>query len=199
MFVVPERRSHQENPAMTSDSFHISARELRGKQSVRATFKLPDETIDLLKTAAEHLGVKQKSLLDQLVEDREVLSKVAEGGRRTLKSETTRRQKTFVLSRRALAMLDEIAARHGIARDRLLECSVQRLIPFVQAEKEKQKNRTELFVDITAFLDKGHRLLRRTESLLDKDDRFRLKIEKLVGHVERTIGEMEALILVKKN
>ncbi|MBE0582312.1 MAG: hypothetical protein IH612_00965 [Desulfofustis sp.] len=184
---------------MTSDPFHLSARELRGKQSVRATFKLPDETIDLLKTAAEHLGVKQKSLLDQLVEDREVLSKVAEEGRQTLKSDATRRQKTFVLSRRALAMLDEMATRHGIARDRLLECSVQRLTPFVQAEKEKQKKRMELFVDIATFLDKGHCLLHKTESLLDKDDRLRQKIEKLVGQVERTIGEMEALIVLNKS
>jgi len=183
---------------MISDPLHISARELRGKQSVRATFRLSDETIELLKTAADQLGVKQKSLLDQLVDNHEVLAQVALEGRRTGKSDMPRRQKTFVLSRKALAMLDEISAKHGIARDLLLECSVQRLIPFVQAEQEKQKNRSQLFVDITAFLDTSRSLLQKTEALLDSDDRMRLKIEKMVTQVEKAIGEMAALLPVKK-
>lgn len=183
---------------MISDPLSISARELRGKQSVRATFRLPDDTIELLKTAAEHLAVKQKSLLDQLVENRQMLDKVAQEGRVAEKSDVPRRQKTFVLSRKALAMLEEISARHGVARDLLLECSVQRLIPFVQAEQEKQKNRSRLSVDITIFLDTSRTLLQKSEALLDSDDRLRLKIEKMVTQVEKAINDMTGLLPVEK-
>jgi len=46
----------------------LNADALRGRQSVRATFRLPTEMVSLLSIAASHLGLKQKSLFDQLVE-----------------------------------------------------------------------------------------------------------------------------------
>jgi hypothetical protein len=183
---------------MASDPFHISARELRGKQSVRATFRLPDEVIELLKTAAEHLGVKQKSLLDQLVDDRDVLSKVAAECRRLDRNGVTRRQKTFVLSRKALAMLDEISTSHNIARDLLLELSVGRLAPFVLAEQEKQRNREALTLDVDRFAKSGRKLLNKAETLLERDDLLRLKIEKMIGHAEKSIGDMASFFPAKK-
>ncbi len=183
---------------MTPDPLQISADELRGKQSVRATFRLPDEVIELLKTAAEHLGVKQKSLLDQLVEDRSVLSKVAEEGRRWPKSELTRRQKTFVLSRRALDMLDEISASHGVARDLLLELSVGRLAPFVLDEQEKQRNRADLLTDIRSFLGDAQLLMQKADTMLERDDHFRIRLEKLIGQVEKSTSELENLVPIKK-
>ena len=57
----------------------LDANTLRGRQSVRATFRLPPPIIELLSIAANQLGIKQKSLFDQLVEDREVLEQVAAG------------------------------------------------------------------------------------------------------------------------
>ena len=53
---------------------------LKKKQSVRATFRLPDEIINLLSVVASQLGLKQKSLLDQLVEDKELLDQT--GGKK---------------------------------------------------------------------------------------------------------------------
>ena len=61
---------------MDSDEFSdgaqlkLSAKQLRGKQSVRATFRLSDQMIDLLKVAANHLEVQQKSLIDELVQNK---------------------------------------------------------------------------------------------------------------------------------
>ena len=46
----------------------IDADELKGRQSVRTTFKLPEKTINLLKISAKHLGIQQKTLLDQLID-----------------------------------------------------------------------------------------------------------------------------------
>ena len=52
---------------------NISFDELRMKQSVRTTFRLPKEIINLLGLIASQLGIKQKSLLDQLIEDASLL------------------------------------------------------------------------------------------------------------------------------
>ena len=43
--------------------------DLRGRQSVRATFKLSEGCIEAISIVAAHLGIKQKSLFDHLVED----------------------------------------------------------------------------------------------------------------------------------
>ena len=41
--------------------------DLRGKQSVRATFKLSQKTINAMSIVSVHLGIKQKSLFDHLM------------------------------------------------------------------------------------------------------------------------------------
>jgi len=41
---------------------------LRGRQSVRATFKLSAKAIEAMSIVAVHLGIKQKSLFDHLKE-----------------------------------------------------------------------------------------------------------------------------------
>lgn len=51
--------------------------DLRGRQSVRATFKLSEKAIDALSIVAIHLGIKQKSLFDQLINDTSSLSLIA--------------------------------------------------------------------------------------------------------------------------
>ncbi|RPI51694.1 MAG: hypothetical protein EHM49_06780, partial [Deltaproteobacteria bacterium] len=64
--------ANKENIILQSSGLTITAMGLRGKQSVRATFRLPDHIIKLLGMVASQLGLKQKSLFDQLVEDKEV-------------------------------------------------------------------------------------------------------------------------------
>ena len=56
---------------------HPSSADLRGKQSVRATFKLTEKAIEALSIVAVHLGIKQKSLFDHLLEDTRSLSAIA--------------------------------------------------------------------------------------------------------------------------
>jgi hypothetical protein len=81
-------------------SVSLSAEGLQGKQSVRKIFRLPDPTIKLLTAVAFQLGLKQKSLVDQLVEGEETLIEIIE---RSLKKDTQmdlnkRRQKTYALN-----------------------------------------------------------------------------------------------------
>ena len=57
---------------------HPTALDLRGRQSVRATFKLSPGAIEALSVVAAHLGIKQKSIFDHLIEDAQSLMLIAD-------------------------------------------------------------------------------------------------------------------------
>jgi hypothetical protein len=55
-----------------------SSGDLRGRQSVRATFKLSAQAIGILSIVSVHLGIKQKSIFDHLMEDGQSLTIIAQ-------------------------------------------------------------------------------------------------------------------------
>ncbi len=181
------------------DGLELSAEQLRGKQSVRATFRLSNQMIDLLKVAANHLEVKQKSLIDELVQSRETLDRVAGDVGDVEQLGTGRRQKTFVLSRYSLDLLDDISDKHNLSRDFLVELCISRLIPFVGAEQEKHEQRRQLISEVETYLKEGKKLLRKADKMLGPDDRFRLKLEKIVSITEQSVREMRKYVKEKKS
>ncbi|OKY76505.1 MAG: hypothetical protein BM485_04555 [Desulfobulbaceae bacterium DB1] len=172
----------------------ISAEGLKGKQSVRATFRLPIHIIDLLGIVAAHLNLKQKSLFDQLVEDVSVLDKVAKKAHEYSPENGERRQKTFVLSRRSLEVLDLVARQRNIPRDVLVEVSIQRLLPVIDAEQQKQKNRALLHKDMESYLAQGENLLRKAQTLLGEDDQVSEMMADIVGICAKKVSELESII-----
>ena len=60
-----------------------STLDLRGRQSVRATFRLSEECISAISILSTQLGIKQKSVFDHLMEDAQVLKNVARELRNT--------------------------------------------------------------------------------------------------------------------
>ena len=176
----------------------LSAHQLRGKQSVRATFRLSDQMIDLLKVAANHLEVKQKSLIDELVQNRETLDRVASESMGRRRQAERRRQKTFVLSRNSLTLLDDISNKYDLSRDQLIELCIGRLIPFVDAEQEKHEQRRQLIEDVDHYLEEGKKLLNKADSKLGTEDRFRLELEKIVQRTQRHLGELRKFVKDKQ-
>lgn len=146
------------------------AAELRGRQSVRATFKLSARAIEALSIVAVHLGIKQKSLFDHLIEDVQTLNVIAKEVEADGFKSLSRVQKTFVISRRTLASLDEISRQFRAPRDALVEYSIQRLLPVIQREREKHRRRKVLLVEIDRHFQQGVRLLERSVSELGEDD-----------------------------
>ena len=179
-------------------SIELSAQQLKGKQSVRATFRMSDQMIDLLKVAANHLEVQQKSLIDELVQSREMLDHIANESQEISQSEKERRQKTFVLSRNSLDLLDDISNKYNLSRDYLVEICISRLIPYVDAEQEKHKQRRELIKDVDNYLEEGKNLLMKADKMLGPDDRFRVKLERIINFTERNVGEMRKFVKEKK-
>ncbi len=182
-----------------TDILKLNAQLLREKQSVRATFSLPDQIIDLLKVAAKHLNVQQKSLIDQLVEDRISLENLAAAEQTGVNKNRERRQKTFVLSRGSLELLDEISRELETSRDYLIELSISRLIPFLDAEQEKHNRRRMLIVEVDRYLKRGRTLLDKADEMLSPDDKFRIKLEKIIKYSERTIEDMKKYIKEKES
>jgi len=182
----------------SNGSLELDARQLRGKQSVRATFRLSDQMIDLLKVAAAHLDVKQKSLIDELVQSRETLDQVANESLDVQQKSAERRQKTFVLSRNSLDLLDDISDKYDLSRDYLVELCISRLIPFVDAEQQKHEQRRCLIKEVESYLGDGKDLLEKADKLLDSDDRFRVKLEKLIHYTEHNVGELREFVKEKQ-
>ncbi len=172
----------------------ISLDDLRRKQSVRATFKLPQDVIDLLGLIAGQLGIKQKSLLDQLIEDKALLVRLAENNHQYLADEAARRQKTFVLSRSSLRAINDVAQKQKISRDALVEISIKRLLPVIESELEKHIIRKTLFKEMQNYLKTGEHLCEKARKLLGRDDALSDMLEKQVSLAERNISAVAAII-----
>ncbi len=147
-----------------------SSRDLRGRQSVRATFKLTARAIETMSAVSIHLGIKQKSLFDHLVDDIKALEVIAREVQTTKFDEPSRVQKTFVLSRRTLNSLELASVNFQTPRDALVEYSIQRLMPVITKEKEKHQKRKALLSRINGFLENGEQIMREAREWLGEED-----------------------------
>ena len=179
-----------ENTDCCAEILTLSADMLKGRQSVRATFKLPSQVIGLLSFAASQLGLKQKSLFDQLVEDHAFLEQVATGMEQYQPRQEKRKQKTFVVSRNALVALDSVAKTYGVPRDLLVEISIGRLLPVLNAELEKQKKRRQILVDLEAYFALGAALLEKTCHELGQSDPFCRQLQDVLVQSDRVVVEL---------
>ena len=168
--------------------------DLRGRQSVRATFKLSARAIEAMSIVSVHLGIKQKSLFDHLIEDAKSLSHIA----REIESKEfrglRRKQKTFVISRRTLSCLDDISKRFQAPRDALVEYSIQRLMPVIDQERERHRRRKETLNDMTAHLDEGLKILKKTKSLLGEDDPVFIRLSSAVKSMINAQANVSAFV-----
>ena len=157
------KQKAEEIARMTADS-------LRGKQSVRATFRLTENCIDAISIVAKQLGIKQKSLFDLLVEDTEFLEAIAREKQYTRMNQQVRVQKTFVISRRSLFSLDTISRDFEAPRDVLVEYSVQRLLPILEKERKKHQLRKAFMSSIDDHFKAGKGILKKIHDSIGPDD-----------------------------
>ena len=147
-----------------------SMMDLRGRQSVRATFRLSEACIDAITILSAQLGIKQKSVFDHLMEDAQVLKDMARELENIEMDRHERIQKTFVISRRSLSFLDSIASEYDAPRDSLVEYSVRRLLPIIVKEREKHEKRKELLAEMSNHFAEGEKLLSKADKMLGTDD-----------------------------
>ncbi|MEH0022721.1 MAG: hypothetical protein V6Z89_23935 [Desulfobacter sp.] len=168
--------------------------DLRGKQSVRATFKLSQKAIDAIGLVAIHMGIKQKSLFDHIIEDHSALDELARTIRVRQFKKIPRRQKTFVLSRKTIEALTTISETYNMPRDALVEYSVKKLESVIQSEKLRHEERKKLAREMTARFNQGTDLYRQATQILGADDPFCRRLEKVVVAMEKTRQDVDAFL-----
>jgi len=173
---------------------HPSSAELRGRQSVRATFKLTEKAIETISVLAVHLGIKQKSLFDHLIEDTGSLNTIAKDVNKGQFKTLDRVQKTYVLSRRTLSILDQISKHFAAPRDAIVEYSVHRLLPVIEREKEKHRIRKRLLYELNDHCRSGLSLLENARKLLGEDDPFCEKLESAVAACGSTTRDLSDFV-----
>ncbi len=167
----------------------LSIDELRGKQSVRTTFKLPQQLIDVLGVAASQFGIKQKSLLDQLIEEVDTVEMKSRCDAVGLK-DAEARPKTFVLSRNALNAINRIARQQKMSRDTVAEYSIIQLLPLMNEERKKHLVRKRINDEFHKLFDQGLSLLEETGRHLGEND---LLYEILDRQIEATKKHLDAM------
>ena len=174
----------------------ISFDDLRMKQSVRTTFKLPEEVINLLGLIAGQLGIKQKSLLDQLTEDSRLLIELAKEVNTTTSGKEKRQAKTFVISRSSLKSINEVAQKQKVPRDILVEISIKRLLPIIEGELEKHFKRKQILEEMKQLVEQGETLRNQAKQSLGEDDDIYEMIDNQIQLAKKNITT--AKIIIKK-
>lgn len=171
-----------------------SSSELRGRQSVRATFKLSEKAIDALSVVAIHLGIKQKSLFDHLLENTKSLNLIAQEIQTDKFVQLHRIQKTYVLSRKTLSCLDRASKNLDTPRDALVEYSIRRLLPLIAKEREKHQRRKEILKELSEYLKEGKKILRKSKEFLGKDDPVYDKFESAMTVLFNAYSNIESFV-----
>jgi hypothetical protein len=171
-----------------------SHRDLMGKQSVRATFKLSEACIAALQIVSTHLRIKQKSLFDHLMQDTDSLRSIARELGNRIPDRGNRIQKTFVVSRGALSSLDNISKDFSASRDALIEYSVRRLLPIISEERRKHGQHKKLVLKIESHYRKGEEILDLIRSSVGPDDPVAQRFEAVLGGYGNMLREMRGLI-----
>lgn len=167
---------------------------LRGRQSVRATFKLTEGCIDAISIVATHLGIKQKSLFDHLIEDIHSLSSIAGEIQNSKLRIQNRVQKTYVMSRKSLLSLEQVSKNYNAPRDSLVEFSVQRLLPIIARERERHEKRKEILAGITKHFNQGVKILHNISDLLGDDDPIFDRFATTMAVYQKSYEQIESYI-----
>ena len=168
--------------------------DLRGRQSVRATFKLSSGCIEAISIVAAHLGIKQKSLFDHLAEDAQSLRSIAREIQDAKPDKRSRIQKTYVISKRSLLSLEKVSKNFNAPRDALVEFSVKRLLPIIANERKKHEKRKKMLEEIGNHLEEGGLLLKRLKASLDTEDPIFQKFEAVMSVYENAYHYMASFV-----
>jgi hypothetical protein len=171
-----------------------TASALQGRQSVRATFRLSASCIEAITVVATQLGIKQKSLFDHIAEDIKLLELIANQAGEDQIGHRSRVQKTYVVSRRSLHSLEEIARTFNTPRDTLIERSVKRLLPLIEREQARHRQRKQILESVETHFAEGQNILKHIKARLGGDDPVYDKLEGAMGVYANVLNQIAAIV-----
>ena len=143
---------------------------LKGKQSVRTSFKLPEICIQAINIVTTQLGIKHRSLFDFLVEDTDTLEAIAKEIGRKNHNKDKGTPKNFIVSRESLLVIDEMCEKLQVSRDTLIELSVRRLLPIIEKEMESHRNRKAIFELVQNHYKDSRKVLKQIKESVGEED-----------------------------
>jgi len=153
-----------------------------------------DGIVKLRVNVVSGLGINKKTLFDQLIENTSILRKIAKEAKNYRPDRAGWRQKTFVISRSSLDLLNSISKQEHVSRNLLVEISIQRLLPVAKTELDKHNNRKELQKEMAVYLMQGDNLLRKSAQLLGEDDKLHGMIKEQISIARKNLSEIEIMI-----
>ncbi len=171
-----------------------SGSHLRGMQSVRVSFRLNAGCIQAVSIVSAHLGIKQKSLFDHLMQDAQALHAIARELKNTRLDTRHRQTKTFVISRQSLDTLETAARAHQAPRDALVEFSIQRLLPIIIKEQARYDQRQAMFAKVLANFNQGKQVLDEIEGSLGTEDPAFKKLSPVMSAYANAVKAMEGFL-----
>jgi hypothetical protein len=150
-------------PKMTSAA-------LKGKQSVRTSFKLSEACIQAINIVAKQLEIKHRSLFDYLIEDTDTLERIAQKIVRGNQFENKGIQKSFIISRESLVRIDHLCEKLKISRDALIELSVRRLLQIIEKEMENHRKRKDMLELVQNHYHESKQVLNRIKASVGAED-----------------------------
>ncbi len=170
--------------------------ELRGKQSVRTTFRLPQRSIMALSVLSAQLGIKQKSLFDHISEDLEVLRACAAAAEAVEEADKREQAvaKTYVISRKTLENLERVAASCSASRDALVISSIERIMPLLLQEQQKHQQRKKILTETESWLKAGLDLFQRSRKELGDDDPAVVELATMLNGAQRAFANLESMV-----
>lgn len=183
-------------PRKTLIRFEISetsSADLRGRQSVRTTFKLSERSISALSMLAAQLGIKQKSLFDHLMEDSQALKHIAKEFEE-FEERHRRVAKTYVISRKTLDMLERISMQYDTPRDALVEYSIERILPLLLEEKQKHEKRKVVADEVRKYLADGFALMEKVEQEVGEEDPVFMELISMLRAVKNGSDNIDGIV-----
>jgi hypothetical protein len=107
--------------------------------------------------------------------------------------------KTYVISRDAAEILDQVARARQIPRDALVEASVQHLMPLIEKEQVRHEARKSLLSKMERHVKSGRRLLETMTADLGPNDPMSDKMQQVMGVYERAYSAMTDFIRKGEN
>lgn len=186
-------------PTLSFSIPKASAADLRGRQSVRVSFKLSPNCIDAITILGSHLRLKPKSLFDHMVQKREILEAVAAVIKKDSVEDIPRMVKAYVISRDAVLVLDDVARVSKVPRDALIEASVMHLMPLIQKEQTRHHSRKALLLIMERHLKSCRKLFDDMTGELGNNDPMCDQMKNVMGSYERAFAAMTAFVGKGKN
>ena len=171
---------------------------LKGKQSVRVSFKLSKACILAINIVAIQLGIKHRSLFDYLVKNSGFLDTI--GGETDGRYPAPKNgiQKTYIISRETLSAIDVASNKLNMSRDALIELSARRLAPLIEKEKASHYKRKHLLEMVQNHYTDGTELLRRIKEGVGAEDPIYKAFQNTTTTCEQVASQIRAVVVKGK-